>query len=154
MLPGYTMFGMCINENQLDYLIGVEEVTGDIHIIRFKLTQDNEDPRLEMAVVKDYKIVDKDENLRLSGNLYIDCKFDGTYKGVNTYAIGILGTYFHPNAISSYYFAKFSTKYNLTEYYVKSEDPSTMEIPRKVIMDTDNRRIYLAIEINKNKYQG
>lgn len=107
-----------------------------------------------MAIVKDYKVVDKDAGLRLSGDLYIHCKYDGTFKGVNTYSIGILGTYFHPNAISSYYYAKFSTKYNLTEYYIKSEDPQTMEIPRKVLMDTDNRRVYLAIEINKNKYHG
>jgi len=71
---------------------------------------------------------------------------------VNTYAIGILGTYFHPNEISSYYYGKFSTKYNLTEYYIKSEDPETMEVPRKVVMDIENRRVYLAIEINKNKY--
>ena len=146
------MFGMCINNFQLDYLIGVEDMTGDIHIIRFKLTNDTDDPRLAMAIVKDYKVVDKDANLRLSGDLYIDCKFDGTYKGVSTYSIGILGTYFHPNAISSYYYAKFSTKYNLTEYYIKSEDDKTMEVPRKVYMDTENRRVYLAIEINKNKY--
>ncbi len=29
-----------------------------------------------------------------------------------------------------------------------------MEVPRKIIMDTENRRVYLAIEINKNKYHG
>jgi hypothetical protein len=146
------MYGMCINNFKLDYLIGVEDKTGDIHIIRFKFTNDTDDPRLQMAIVKDYKVVDKDENLRLSGDLYIDCKFDGLYKGESTYSIGILGTYFHPNAISSYYFAKFSTKYNLTEYYIKSEDDQTMEVPRKVYMDTENQKIYLAIEINKNKY--
>lgn len=146
------MYGMCLFNNSLDYLIGIEEVSGDIHVIRFKMTTDDVDATLQMAIVKDYKIVDKDEGLRLSGDLYIHCQYDGTFKGVNTYSIGILGTYFHPNAISSYYFAKFSTKYNLTEYYIKSEDPYTMEIPRKVIMDTENRRIYLAIEINKNRY--
>jgi hypothetical protein len=146
------MYGMCLYNNSLDYLIGIEESSGDIHVLRFKMTTDTENSNLQMAVVKDYKIVDKDMDLRLTGDLYIHCQYDGTFKGVNTYAIGILGTYFHTNAISSYYFAKFSTKYNLTEYYVKSEDPETMEIPRKVIMDIDNRRVYLAIEINKNRY--
>jgi hypothetical protein len=105
-----------------------------------------------MAIVKDFKVVDKDPDFRLSGDLYIHCKYDGSFKGVNTYSIGILGTYFHPNAISSYYYAKFSTKYNLTEYYIKSEDDQTMEVPRKVYMDTENRRVYLAIEINRNNY--
>ena len=57
-----------------------------------------------MAIVKDYKVVDKDDGLRLTGDLYINCQYDGTFKGVNTYSVGILGTYFHPNAISSYYF--------------------------------------------------
>ena len=154
MLPGYTMYGLCIFNNSLDYLIGIEEVSGDIHVIRFLLQDDPDVPGSRMATVKDYKIVDKDSDLRLSGDLYIHCQYDGTFKGVNTYSVGILGTYFHPNAISSYYFAKFSTKYNLTEYYIKSEDPTTMEIPRKVIMDVENRRVYLAIEINKNRYHG
>ena len=90
----------------------------------------------------------------LTGNLYIDCKFDGEFKGVNTYAIGILGYFFEPNAISNYYFAKFSTKYNLTEYSYTSDDLTVMEVPRKIYMDIDNRRVYLAIEINKNSYYG
>jgi hypothetical protein len=132
--------------------VGVEEISGDIHVLRLEMTQDTENTDLQMAVVKDYKVVDKDDDLRLSGDLYINCKYDGSFKGVNTYALGILGTYFHPNAISSYYFAKFSTKFNLTEYYIKSEDDKTMEIPKKVFMDVENRRVYLAIEVNKNRY--
>ena len=27
-----------------------------------------------------------------------------------------------------------------------------MEIPRKIYMDVENRRVYLAIEVNKNRY--
>jgi hypothetical protein len=149
-LPGYTMYGMCIHNNVLDYLVGVEQMTGDIHILRYTMTTDNDDQKLQMAIVKDYKVVDKDEDLKLSGDIIIECTFDGQYKGVNTYVIGILGTYFHTNAISSYYFAKFNTKYNLTEYFIKSEDPTTMEVPRKVLLDVENRRVYLAVEINKN----
>ena len=71
---------------------------------------------------------------------------------MNTYSIGILGLYFQSNAISNYYFAKFSTKYNLTEYFIQSQDSLTMEIPRKVYMDVENRRVYLAVEVNKNRY--
>ena len=74
--------------------------------------------------------------MRLAGDVIIECTFDGQYKGVNTYVVGILGTYFHPNAITSYYFAKFNTMYNLTEYYIKSQDPKTMEVPRKALLDT------------------
>ena len=59
-----------------------------------------------------------------------------------------------PNLVSSYYFAKFSTKFNLTEYFIKSEESSTMEIPAKVVMDVENRRVYLVIDINKNKSHG
>jgi hypothetical protein len=50
--------------------------------------------------------------------------------------------------------AKFSTKYNLTEYFIKSEENYIMEIPRAVKIDTVNRLVYCAIEINKNKYLG
>ena len=52
--------------------------------------------------------------------------------------IGVLGKYYHSNQISSYYFAKFNTKYNLTEYFIKSEDPNVMEIPRRVRVDQEN----------------
>jgi len=45
-LPGYTMYGMCINDDKLDYLIGVEQGSGDIHVIRFKLTNDTDDSKL------------------------------------------------------------------------------------------------------------
>ncbi len=67
------MFGLCIFNNSLDYLIGVEEVSGDIHVIRFLLQDDPDVPGKQMATVKDYKIVDKDQDLRLSGDLYIHC---------------------------------------------------------------------------------
>ncbi len=49
MLPGYTMYGLCINNNSLDYLIGIEEVTGDIHVIRFELVDDSDNPGKQMA---------------------------------------------------------------------------------------------------------
>jgi hypothetical protein len=67
------MFGMCINNDVLDYLIGVEDMTGNIHVIRYKLTTDDVDSKLQMAIIKDYKIVDKDPGLRLTGDLYIQC---------------------------------------------------------------------------------
>jgi|LauGreDrversion4_2_1035121.scaffolds.fasta_scaffold06235_13 hypothetical protein len=40
------MYGMCINDDKLDYLIGVEQGSGDIHVIRFKLTNDTDDSKL------------------------------------------------------------------------------------------------------------
>jgi len=49
-----------------------------------------------------------------------------------------LGSYFESNNIISYYFAKFNTKYNLTEYFIKSDDPTVMEIPRRVRVDIEN----------------
>ena len=76
------------------------------------------------------------------------------YLGINTYTIAIGGSYLHSNAISSYYLAKFSTKYNLTEYFIKSEYPSTMENPKLVRVDKNNQMIYIALEINKNIYHG
>ena len=73
--------------------------------------------------MKDYKKVDKDDtNKKLTGTIYVDCQYSGDFKGVSTYVIGIAGTYFHQNKISSYYLAKFSTKFNLTEYFVLSEN--------------------------------
>ena len=52
-------------------------MTGDIHIIRYSFTTDNDDPKLQMAVVKDYKVVDKDAGMRLAGDVIIECTFDG-----------------------------------------------------------------------------
>ena len=68
---------MCIQGGVLDYLIGVEDMTGDIHVIRYSLTTDNDDAKLQMAVVKDYKVVDKDAGMRLAGDVIIECTFDG-----------------------------------------------------------------------------
>lgn len=106
-----------------------------------------------MGTVKDYKVVNKESSLLLVGDLIVDCKFYQKYRDVNTYVVGILGSYQESNSIISYYFAKFNTKYNLTEYFIKSDDPTVMEIPRAIRVDIDNQRIYLGIEINKNKYQ-
>ena len=68
--------------------------------------------------------------------------------------IGIAGTYFHTNTISSYYLAKFSTKYNFTEYMIYSEDPEVMESSRGVTVDFENEMVYIAVEINKQEYHG
>ena len=76
------------------------------------------------------------------------------YEGVNTYTVGILGQYFESNLLSSYFMVKFSTKYNLTEYVILSSDQETMEIPKKVKIDPLNKMIYVALEINKNKYNN
>jgi|LauGreDrversion4_2_1035121.scaffolds.fasta_scaffold10293_7 hypothetical protein len=67
------MFGMCIFNGSLDYLIGVEDATGDIQIIRYTLVTDDVNPLLQKAVVYDYKVVDTDPDIELSGNLYIHC---------------------------------------------------------------------------------
>jgi hypothetical protein len=40
------MFGMCQFNNTLDYLIGIEESSGDIHVLRFKMQVDDVDPNL------------------------------------------------------------------------------------------------------------
>ena len=90
----------------------------------------------------------------LVGTVYVDCAYDTTFKGYNSYVIGIGGTYFHSNQISSYYLSKFSTKYNFTEYIILSENPEIMEAARGVLVNFDNNMIYLSVEINKNKYFG
>lgn len=145
---------MCINNGMLDYLVAIDDDSGEIRVMRLKMTTDNVDPTLQMAVVKDYKVIDKNETLILKGNLYVHCQYDSSFKGVNTYYIGILGSYFQSTAMSNYYYAKFSTKYNLTEYFIQSQNPLVMEIPRKVYVDIENRRVYLTIEVNKNRYNG
>lgn len=40
----------------------------------------------------------------------------------------------------------------MTEYVILSNDDTVMEQPRGVKVDPDNEMIYLAVEINKNKY--
>lgn len=48
--------------------------------------------------------------------------------------------------------SKFSTKYNLTEYFSLSEDSTVMEAARGIKIDLDNKMVYVALEINKQKY--
>eukprot|EP00347_Sterkiella_histriomuscorum_P007679 403347989 len=148
-LEGYKVYGMCQNQGSLDYVIALHENTNQIRVMRLTY-----DIAYSLGTIKDYKVVDKESNLILTGDIKVDCKYNKKYRDVNTYVIGILGSYLEQNSLSSFYFAKFNTKYNLTEYFIKSEDPTVMEIPRTVRVDIDNSRIYLGIEINKNKYHG
>jgi hypothetical protein len=132
-LEGYSVYGMCLYNGNLDYLVAMHDNSNEIRVIRLSY-----DKGREIANILDYKVVDKEESLKLTGNIYVDCANTGTFHDVNTYTIGIMGTYFHNNSISSFYFGKFSTRYNLTEYIIKSEDPTIMEIPRRVRVDPDN----------------
>jgi hypothetical protein len=84
----------------------------------------------------------------------VDCAYQGKRLAVSHYVIGIAGTYFHDNDISSYYLAKFSTKYNFTEFFTLSEDPLVMETARGVEIDLDNRMVYIAVQINKQEYHN
>ncbi len=111
------------------------------------------DTNTNFQYIRDYKKVDKDDFItKLDGMLYVDCAYQGEFKGESVYVIGIAGTYFHTNQIRSYYLAKFSTKYNLTEYFALSEESTVMEAARGVKVDLDNKMVYLALEINKQKY--
>jgi hypothetical protein len=139
---------MCQFNGSLDYVVALDIASNELRVIRFTFDR-------RSAVINDYKKVDKDDKYKkLTGTVYVDCSYQQTYKGVNTYVIAIAGTYFHSNQISSYYLAKFSTKYNFTEYMVLSEDQEIMEAARGVKVDLDNKMIYLAVEINKQKYHG
>lgn len=113
----------------------------------------NDTTQSDAQYVKDYKKVDKNDTATiLRGTIFVDCQYQGKYLDVNTYTIGIAGTYFHSNQISSYYLAKFSTKYNFTEYFIISENPQIMEAARGVKVDLDNKMVYIAVEINKQIY--
>jgi hypothetical protein len=50
---------MCINNGILDYIIAIDDDSAEIRVMRLKMTTDNVDPTLQMAVVKDYKVIDK-----------------------------------------------------------------------------------------------
>ena len=141
---------MCQFDAELEYVIALHENTNEIHVIRLKYDENN-----LLSKIKDYKKVDKDDILtKLEGLVQVDCQYLDTYKGVNTYVIGIAGTYFMENGLTSYYLAKFSTKYNMTEYFVLSEDIETMEQVKGVKVDVEQEKVFLAVEINKNKYHG
>lgn len=77
--------------------------------------------------ILDYKTVDKDEYMYLTDEVHVDCTYNGKYQDQNTYVAAIGGTYFHENGLSSYYLAKFNTRYNMTEYFIKSQDDTVME---------------------------
>ncbi|CDW88139.1 neurohypophysial n-terminal domain containing protein [Stylonychia lemnae] len=149
-LYGYEIYGLCQHQGALDYVIGLNINYNEIRVMRIF-----NDTTSGYQYVKDFKKIDKDDVYKkLVGAIYVDCQYSGDFKGQSTYVIGIAGTYFHTNKISSYYLAKFSTKYNLTEYFVLSENQQIMESVRGVKVDLDNQIIYLAVEINKQKYFG
>jgi hypothetical protein len=141
---------MCQHEGSLDYIISKHTETGELRIIR--LAEDSEDPTV--MNIFDYKTVDKDPLLELRDEIHVDCKRDGEFGGASTYIIGVAGTYFHDNGLSSYYLAKFSTQFNMTEYFIKSDDDTVMEQVKGVRVDIDSEMLYVSVEINKNTYHG
>lgn len=149
-LENYKVYGMCQHEGTLDYLVSKHLESEEIRVLKLKKDEDVTD----RLVIDTYKTIDKDEYLNLQDEIHVDCTRDGSYKGKNTYTMAVGGTYFHENGLSSYYLAKFSTRFNLTEYFVKSEDDTVMEQLKGVRVDTDNEMIYAAVEVNKNMYHG
>ena len=126
----------------------LDKASNELRVVRFSFSETS-------GSVYDYKVIDKDNTYNvLTGTVYVDCRYQSTYKGFNSYVIAVAGTYFDSSGISNYYLSKFNTKYNFTEYMILSEDPSTMEATTGVHIDLDNDMIYLAVEINKNKYHG
>jgi hypothetical protein len=82
---------MCQFNGSLDYVVALDIASNELRVIRFTFDK-------KSAVINDYKKVDKDDKYKkLTGTVYVDCSYKSTYKGVNTYVIGIAGTYFHPN---------------------------------------------------------
>ena len=54
---------------------------------------------------------------------------------------------------SDYYIAKFSTQYNITEYYDDSRVKGVNETVRGLRYDKDNQFFYLAVEVDSNTYK-
>lgn len=72
-------------------MVALDIASNELRVIRFTFTN-------TAATIKDYKVVDKDNTYKkLIGTIYVDCLYQSTYKGYNSYVIGIAGTYFHPN---------------------------------------------------------
>jgi len=63
---------MCVHQGNLDYAVALHESTDEIRVLRFVY-----DIARDTAFIKDYKVVDKESFLQLSGDIYVDCKFEG-----------------------------------------------------------------------------
>jgi hypothetical protein len=87
---------MCQYGGSLDYVVALDVNSGEIRVLRFTY-----EIAYDLATILDYKVVDKEEALKLIGNIYVDCKMTENYLGVNTYHIGIVGTYLQSNGVSS-----------------------------------------------------
>lgn len=75
---------------------------------------------------------------------------------MNTYIIAIGASSFdvlHPGQYN-YIYAKFNTKFNLTETIVESNDPNVSERLVDVKVDLDHDRVYVILDINSNEYLG
>lgn len=90
-LDGYQVFGLCQFNGSLDYVVALDIASNELRVIRFTFSGST-------GVINDYKKVDKDDLYKkLTGTVFVDCAYQTTFKGQNTYTIGIAGTYFHSN---------------------------------------------------------
>ena len=118
-MDGYQIYGLCQQGGILDFVVALDLNTNEIRVVRF--TTDAYDT--SVLYIKDYTKVEKDDLLKkIVGGLSVDCSYEGNFKTQNYYTIAIGGTYFNNIGLTNYYLAKFSTKYNFTEYMIVSEN--------------------------------
>jgi len=67
-------------------VVALDNASNELRVIRFTFKDMD-------AAIKDYKVVDKDNTYKkLIGTIYVDCLYQSTYKGYNSYVIAIAGT--------------------------------------------------------------
>ncbi|CDW83340.1 proprotein convertase subtilisin kexin type partial [Stylonychia lemnae] len=162
-LPDFVVFGFTYNEEadtnkHLVDLVGFDEISNCIQIMKVFYTAATE-KESESLTIPYYKIMKKDTNLILDlkngvGG-YIQ-QSNISISGFSFYEIFVAATVENPlNAFDrDYYVGKFNTKYNLTEWYRQSDVAGVNETVRGLLYDNQTEYLFMAVEVNTNKYMG
>jgi len=150
-ISGYELNGMCQYNGKLDYFIGLHTETQELRVCNLQTYSNSTLAPLYCKTVS--------KNMEIEPQfIYSDCKHTG-YIGTsraNTYiiAIGASGFDSAHQGQYNYFYAKFNTKYNLTESVVESDDPDVSERLVDVKVDLVHDQVYVVLDINSNNYKG
>ena len=96
------------------------------------------------------------EQLWTSTAIIADCQQDGVHGSGTAYLIAVGGTKTNPvdSHIQDYYGALFTTRGNVTSWFVTSSNNEVSEQVVGCYLDRDHGQVYLMADVNAQAYEG
>ena len=142
-VPKTELYGFCLRNAQLDFVIGFNTEFNELRLITLK--ENLIDAQWE---TKNYQVIQK--NLNITDQIVVDCRWDS-----DGYRIGVAATYYEAaNTDYGYYVSLFDTAANVTQWYHSTDNgmQGVSERVKDVRVDLPSDQLLVVFESNKNAY--